>query len=207
MTQTIGIVGAGRLGTALGRLVAEAGDRLLVTDRPDAPHLALVVASVLPEAELVDLATITAEADVVVLATPLVVARELDLGDYGGIVVDATNAWEATDEATAHEVGTTATLAAAYPGACVVKSLNQSAYADLLVDARPAGAAGRRAFGVAGADEHAVAVVADLVDRMGFDPVPVGADAAHLLEPGGPVFGRKLVRDDLAEVIRSARAA
>ncbi|MGO1560933.1 MAG: NADPH-dependent F420 reductase [Actinomycetaceae bacterium] len=207
MTRTIGIVGAGRLGTALGRLVAEAGYELLVTDRPDAPHLRLVVSSVLPEAELVDLAELAARADVVVLAVPYAAARQLDLGVFPGIVVDATNAWELTDATTAGDVDTTAELARAHPGTRVVKAFNQASYADLLADARPAGSAGRLAVGVSTADAAARSVVGGIVDRAGYDPVELDADAGHLLEPGGPVFGRKLTRDELEETVREGRAA
>lgn len=207
MTETIGIVGAGRLGTAIGRLIADAGYRLLVTDRPDAPHVELVVGSVLPEAELVDLEGVARRADVVVLAVPMAVARVLDLESFGGVVVDATNSWYDTDASTAHEVGTTAALVAAHPGARIVKTFNHAAYADLLADARPADAPGRRAFAVAGDDAEAVRLVADVVDRTGFDPLPIGAEDAHLLEPPGPVFGRRLAHGDLREVLAGARAA
>ncbi|MGC5614643.1 NADPH-dependent F420 reductase [Georgenia sp. Z1491] len=207
MTETIGIVGAGRLGTAIGRLLADAGYHLLVTDRPDAPHVALVVGSVLPEAELVELEEVARRADVVVLALPMASARDLDVEAFRGVVVDATNSWYDTDAATAHEVDTTAALAAAHPGARIVKTFNHAAYADLLADARPTGAPGRRAFAVAGDDADAVRRVTDVVDRAGFDPLPIAAADAHLLEPSGPVFGRRLERADLRDVIAGARAA
>ncbi|MGC5627839.1 NADPH-dependent F420 reductase [Georgenia sp. Z1344] len=206
-TTTIGIVGAGRLGTAIGRLVADAGYRLLVTDRPDAAHLELVVGSVLPEAQLVGLDEIAERADVVVLAVPMAAARGLDIEAFRGVVVDATNVWYDTDATTAHEVGTTATLAATHPRARIVKTFNHAAYADLLADARPVGAPGRRAFAVAGDDVDAVRVAAEVVDRAGFDPLPVPASDAHLLEPSGPVFGRRLERADLEAVLAGARAA
>ena len=52
--------------------------------------------------------------------------------------------------------------------------------------------ANRRAVAVAADDRGAGELVAQLVDDIGFDPVPVGLDKAKLLEPDGPVFGRWL---------------
>jgi predicted dinucleotide-binding enzyme len=42
-----------------------------------------------------------------------------------------------------------------------------------------------------------VALVSELVERVGFDPVPVGGLAAgRMLEPDGPVFGTPMSRPE-----------
>jgi hypothetical protein len=67
--------------------------------------------------------------------------------------------------------------------------------------ARPAGDADRRASGLAGDDPAAVAAVAELTDRIGYDPVRLGRlRAGRVLQPGGPVFGQVLT---LAEFERA----
>lgn len=198
MTTRLGIIGVGKLGSALGRLALDAGYDLQVADDPARELLDLIVGSVLPGARLVDVDTLIATSDVIVLAVPQPVVETLPLGAVdGAIVVDATNAWEATDGVRALTAPTTLALAARHPHLRLVKTLNHLAYADLLADARPAGTPDRRALAVAGDDADAVATVVRLVDDLGFDPVPVGLALVGRLEPAGPVFGRRLTGADL----------
>ncbi|MGW9825465.1 8-hydroxy-5-deazaflavin:NADPH oxidoreductase [Brevibacterium pityocampae] len=215
---TIGIVGVGKLGTALGRLVIDAGCELALAGRPGQPMLDLIVSSLLPEAQLVDFAELAARADITILAVPrpaLAVPRPalagLDLAALRGIVIDATNAWEATDGIAAPagaepQLSGTCGLARDLPHLAVVRTLNHAAYTDLAADARPAGAPGRRALGVAGDDPAALEAVAALVDRLGFDPVVLGPDRAHLLDVDGPVFGRRLERAEFESALAAASA-
>ena len=201
---TVGLVGVGRLGSAIGQLVAEAGHRLLVADRPDDRVFRAVVETVLPTARTVPLAELAERADVVVLAVPQRALAGLDLARTRGVVLDATNAWEpAEGPDPAHRVDPL-TWAARLPGVPVVKSLNHAAYADLLRDARPSDAPGRRAFAVAGDDAAAVARVGALVDSMGFDAVATAAADAPLLEPDGAVFGRWYDAADLRAALPHA---
>ena len=70
--RTAGIIGAGKLGAAVGRLAAAAGLTTLVTAHPSS-LLPVIVGSVLPEAELVSWDRLTEpeeRADVVVLDPP-----------------------------------------------------------------------------------------------------------------------------------------
>lgn len=203
-TLTVGLVGVGRLGSAIGRLVAEAGHDLLVADRPDDRVFQTVVQTLFPGARTLPLAALAERADVVVLAVPQPALAGLDLAGVRGVVLDATNAWEPTDgPAPAHRVDPL-TWAARLPGVPVVKSLNHAAYADLMRDARPAGAPGRRAFAVAGDDVAAVARVGALLDSLGFDAVPTAAADAPLLEPDGAVFGRWYDAEDLRAALPHA---
>lgn len=196
-TMTVGLIGLGKLGSAIGRLTAGAGHRILVADRPDDPVFGLVLESVLPEARAVPLAELLQEADVVVLAVPQPALAGLDLTAARGVVVDATNAWEYTDGPDSEHRMDADVWAARAPGVRVVKSLNHAAYAELLADAREHGAAGRRALAVVGSDDDAVARASAYVDSLGFDPVPGPSAAASLLEPDGPVFGVRLDADGM----------
>ena len=72
----------------------------------------------------------------------------------------------------------------------VVKSLNHLGYHQLEDERRPAGTRDRRALGVAGDDQAAVDVVAEVIERIGYDPVRLDSlRAGRILQPGGPVFG------------------
>ena len=84
-------------------------------------------------------------------------------------------------------------MAGRLAGSAVVKALNHIGYHELEDRARPAGAPDRRASGLAGDDPAAVAAVAELTDRIGYDPVRLGGlPAGRVLQPGGPVFGQVL---------------
>jgi len=77
----------------------------------------------------------------------------------------------------------------------VVKTLNQIGYHDLEDQRRPAGSAERRALGVASDDSGALDLVAEIVERVGYDAVRLDSlSAGRLLEPGAPVFGASLGR-------------
>jgi 8-hydroxy-5-deazaflavin:NADPH oxidoreductase len=89
----------------------------------------------------------------------------------------------------------------------VVKTLNHIGYHELDDERRPAGSADRRALGVAGDDPGAVGVVADVIERIGYDAVRLeGLGAGRFLEPGGPVFGVALGRAEFEQAVHAGAA-
>ena len=206
---TIGIYGAGKAGTALARLTVAAGYRTLVAGSPRGSGLELLLELVVPGAEAADAHTLAHQADVVVLLAPFSRRVELPLEKLDNkVVVDGMNYWppvDGTDLAVeADGRGTTEIVAQSNPRARWVKSFSHLGYHDLEDDPRPAGAPDRRAIAVVSDDPQAAAVVADLVDRLGFDPVTAGPlTRGRLLQPGGDLFGVRLT----AEPMRQAFAA
>jgi predicted dinucleotide-binding enzyme len=88
-------------------------------------------------------------------------------------------------------------------GSVVVKALNHIGYHELEDRARPAGAPDRRAVGIAGDNPAAVAMIAGLADRIGYDPVRLDSlRAGRVLEPGGPVFGAVLPLQEFERAVR-----
>lgn len=189
----LGVLGAGRLGSVLARLAADSGLRVLVAGSGDPALIARPMAAIGAHATTLD--EIVAEADAVVLALPLGRVATLPADALAGmLVIDATNYWWAADGIRPDlddPRGSTSELVQAHlVGARVVKGLGHMGYQDLEDEARPSGAAERKAIAIAGDDAHDVATVASLVDRIGFDPVIAGPLAAGImLEPGAEAFG------------------
>jgi len=192
--KRLGIIGAGKVGTTLGRLALASGWDVLISASPTRPMQSLIVETMLPGARLVPEAEVVAGADIVVLAVPISKATTVDLPALSGkVVIDAMNHWYPVDGS--HDEVEDAPSSSHWvqslnPAMRLVKSLNHLGYHDMETDARPAGHAERRAVAAASDDVEARAAVAALLDDLGFDPVELPFAAARQLEGGGPVFGR-----------------
>jgi 8-hydroxy-5-deazaflavin:NADPH oxidoreductase len=209
-TPKIAVLGAGHVGPAIARLALGAGNSVAIATSGNPSDLDLITRLVIPGAEPRWAADAIATADVVVLAMPLhrFLAMETD-GLSGKLVIDAMNYWPATDGRLAHDfedegIGSSELVAERLPDATVVKTLNHVGYHELESYARPSGSADRRALGVAGDDPEAVTTVSAFVDRIGYDAVPLGSlRAGRVLQPGGPVFGVVLRREDFQRAVHS----
>jgi predicted dinucleotide-binding enzyme len=200
----IGILGAGRVGTAIARSAIAAGYDVAIAASGPAADIELLVEVVAPGAHAMSAEDAAAHGGIVVVAVPLHRFRSVPptLLD-GKVVVDTMNHWEPTDgrldDFDAAPQGTSAIVQEHFAGARVVKTLNHIGYHFLEADGRPGGHPDRRALGIAGDDDTAVHAVAELIDSIGFDPVVTGhLHTGTALQPGTPIFGGHHSAVDLA---------
>jgi hypothetical protein len=175
----IAVIGAGRVGTALGGRWAAAGHQVVYGVRQPADPAQAARAAASP-------ADAVRDADVVVLALPWAAAEEALTGlDTGtAVVVDAMNPLAAGDrELAAHPELSGADLVARWTGSArVVKAFNTTGAGNM---ADPTYPGARPVMPVAADDAEAKSVVMDLASELGFDAVdagPLGAarDLEHL---------------------------
>lgn len=197
----VGIIGAGRVGTSIARLASDVGHKVSVAGSGTPEQVRLVARFTMPGAHVGSVSEVVADADLVVVAVPLRRFSELETSLFDGrIVVDVMNYWEPLDGYVPGfsdaELPTSEIVQRALPGARVVKTLNHIGYHELESDARPPGAADRRALAIAADDEGAARLVAGFVDSLGFDPVLAGPLRASLaMQPGTTVFEDRLDAD------------
>lgn len=203
--RTVGIIGAGRLGTVLARLAASAGYHVIVAGSGAPALIAPAMRAIGATAGTIPM--VAAEADAVILALPLGRYRMLPAEPlHGTLVIDAMNYWWGSDgirdDLNDPRTSTSELVKTHLAGAHVVKALSHMGYQDLEDEARPAGSAGRKAIAIAGDDAADVSLVAALVNDLGFDPVMAGPlSAGIMLEPGAEAFGADVDETQLREML------
>ncbi|WP_147108273.1 NADPH-dependent F420 reductase [Nesterenkonia populi] len=207
----VGILGAGRAGTAIARTLLAAGiDVDICSTRPPKAlqhHLKIYAPGANPvRPEMIAERTRVSGPGVVVLAVPHEDLDEVDPETTAGtVLIDATNTWHdellpgwlqaAIDE----QLPTSQAIAGHFRRSTVVKALNHISHHELQDAAQPdLPTAQRRALALAADDDQARARAMGLLVRMGFDPVSIGSLAVSgLMDPDGPLFNRPLRREDI----------
>jgi 8-hydroxy-5-deazaflavin:NADPH oxidoreductase len=192
VNESVGIIGAGRLGQAMARTALRAGRRVVIANSRGPESLASVVSDLGDgvSAGTVEQATVRG---IVVIAVPWDRVPDAvgGLEWKGQVVIDATNDWGADDLNGRTSSELVADLVA---GARVVKAANTLG-ADVL-GSDPQQAGGRRVIFVSGDDADAKADVVALFGDAGFAAIDLGdlATGGAMQQIHHPLAGVNLIR-------------
>ncbi len=191
----IGIIGSGKVGSALGAVWVKAGHEVMFSSR-HIEHDQSLAADVGAGAHAGTPREAAAFGDVLIVAVPYGALPEIgkDLADLikGKVVIDACNPFPNRDGEIANwarEKGAGLASAELLPGARLVRAFNAigaarmgSAYQE----------AGRIGMPIAGDDAEAVAVASRLIGEIGYEPVLIGGLVmGKYLMPGTPLAGER----------------
>jgi len=193
----IGMIGAGREGSALGTAFAKAGHKVMFSSRhPE--ELKGLIEGIGPAAQAGTVEQAVAFGDVVAIAVPYTSMQQIGKDHAAALatkvlVLDISNPIERRDGADIvkwvnEQGGAALATAKILPGSKTVRALNAISSVKL------AAAAGRTGdpvgVPIAGDDAKAIAVASSLIKEVGFEPVLVGGLAmGKYLVPGTPLAG------------------
>jgi predicted dinucleotide-binding enzyme len=176
---TIGLIGAGHIGSTVARLAVNAGHDVVVSNSRGPETLGELVAELGPHARAATAAEAAAAGDIVVVTIPLKSYRQVPVEPLRGKVVIDTNNYYPQRDGQVPELDDESTtvselLQEHLPQSHVVKAFNNIHFAHLLELARPAGSEDRSALAIAGDDADAKKHVTELLDSLGYDTVDAG---------------------------------
>ncbi|WP_022872110.1 NADPH-dependent F420 reductase [Nesterenkonia alba] len=203
---TVGILGAGRVGTAVGRQAVRAGHTVKIATGRPAEDIKLLTEVIVPGAEAVNKEDLQG-ADLIITAVPLHKYRSIDTSVLQGhIVVDTMNYWAPVDglmEEFEGDRSTSEVIAEFFGDVKLVKTLNHIGYGDLEVDSHPPGDPNRRALAVASDHDDAKALVMQFIDSLGYDPVDAGPlSAGRAFENGTEIFNGRHTAEQMRQLLQ-----
>ena len=209
--MTIGIIGAGHIGSALTRRLQKLGHTVHIANSRGPETLSAL-------AEETGAKPMTAQeavrgAGIIVVTIPERAIPDLPKTLFDDVVanvpiVDTGNYYPQQRDGRIVQIESGVTESrwvAQHLGRTVIKAFN-NIYAQHIVDkGLPPGAPGRIALPVAGDDSAAKATIMDLVEQLGFDAVDAGTlDESWRQQPGSPVYGTDFDADGVRRALGEA---
>ena len=200
---TIGIIGAGHIGSQLARAFTGLGYGVVIANSRGPETLADLVAELGPTARAASAVEAAEAADVAVVTVPLVAYPHVPVEPLAGkIVLDTNNYyWERDGHIPSLDAGeatVSGLLQEHLPTSKVVKAFNHIGSEDILTTGAAAGTPDRRALGTASDFPEAIAFVTEVYDRLGFDTVSAGPLAeSWRLERDRPAYVVRQNREEL----------
>jgi predicted dinucleotide-binding enzyme len=209
--KTIGLIGAGRIGSQLARLAVAHGYTVVISNSRGPETLSALVAELGPTALAATPVDAARAGDIVVVTVPLKNYRAVPVAPLVGKIVIDTNNYDPQRDGRIpeldNETTTTAELLQAHlPTSKVVKAFNHIYAAALTTDGRPAGSRNRRALAIAGDDQQAKDTVTRLLDQFGFDVVDAGPlKEGWRFQRDTPGYGPRRTAEELRKDLAAAK--
>ena len=208
-TMNIGVIGSGDIGAVNIRKIREADYPVKMANSKGPDSLRKLAAET--GAKSVSVEEVVQDVDVLFIAIPQKAIPELPKGLLNKakkeiIVIDVGNYYPFRDDRI-NEIENGLTDSAWVEkqiGRPVIKALN-SIVSNALADAwRPAGSRDRVALPISGDNPNAKEIVAQLLDRIGFDSVDAGTIAeSWRQQPGSPVYCTNPTKEELQKWLRN----
>ena len=211
MTTTIGLIGAGHIGSQIARLAVSHGFAVVMSNSRGPETLATLVAELGPGARAATAVDAAMAGDIVVVTVPLKNYREVPVAPLAGkIVIDTNNCYPQRDghipELDNESTTTSELLQAHLPTSKVVKAFNHIYAAQITTDGQPASSENRRALVIAGDDPSARATVTTLLDQFGFDTVDAGPlKEGWCIQRDTPGYGPRRTAEELRRDLAAAK--
>jgi len=212
MMTTIGIIGAGEVGSHIARAAIKSGHRVVIANSRGPETLGRLIKELGSSVRAATAAEAAAAGDFVVVAVPLKLVNDMPAAELAGkVVIDTNNYMPWRDgsypmvdcgEKTEHEL-----RQEQLPESRVVKAFTHIQAPRIISWGRPAGAPDRLALSTSSDFPEAVKIVTRLYDKFGFDTV----DNSPLSEswrtrPGQPAWKQeRQTRAELAANIANAQ--
>lgn len=175
---TLGIIGAGHIGSQIARAALTAGYEVVIANSRGPETLAELVEELGPKARAATAEEAGRAGDVVVVTVPLKALDQIPVEPLAGkIVLDTNNYYferdGRIDVLDKGETTTSQLVQEHLPTSKVVKAFNHIRSADITTDTAPAGTPGRRALAISSDSPEAAEFATRFYDEIGFDTVDV----------------------------------
>jgi hypothetical protein len=194
MTQTIGIIGTGSIGSAVARLAVAAGLDVVLSNSRGPETLADLVGELGDHARAATPDEAAQVGELVVVATPLKAYDKLPAAALKGkIVIDTMNYYPIREGLMpildAAKLTSSELVQQHLKGARVIKALHNQDAPHLFINASPLEKANRTTLPVAGDDSQAKEAVMRFMEVIGYYAIDIGTlSESWRIEPGTPIY-------------------
>ena len=208
---TIGLIGAGSIGSQVARLAVASGYDVVVSNSRGPETLAGLVAELGPRARAGTTADAAKAGDIVVVTIPLKAIGTVPVEPLANkIVIDTNNYYPQRDgniqELDEAKATTSELLQRHLPQSKVVKAFNHIYAAELTTHGQPTGTPNRRALVISGNDASTNTTVTKMLDQFGFATVDVGPlEESWRIERDTPGYGPRRNAEEMKQDLASAK--
>jgi predicted dinucleotide-binding enzyme len=208
--STIGLIGAGHIGSQLARLSIASGYNVVISNSRGPETLSALVDELGPKARAATADEAAAAGDLVIVTIPLKAYESVPVKPLEGkIVIDTNNYYPQRDgnidELDAKLATSSELLQLHLPNSRVVKAFNHIQAPALTEDAQAPRTENRRALVISSDHGDAKTIVSSLIDGFGFDVVDDGSLAnSWRIEPGTPAYGPRGTVSEITDMLAAA---